>query len=111
MFDKPFISVYILPEVIFLVEVTFDKKRIVQSIRLDLPKGLIKNYVVVDTDVLAQSLQKIWMKYKLREKNVAIVLSEFAAFTKRLTLPKVSTSEMHEAVLWAMQEYFPEEAE
>ena len=111
MFDRPFISVYILPEAMFLVEVGSDRKRILQSIRVDLPKGLIKNYVVTDTDVFSQSLKKIWAKYKLREKHVAIVLSEFAAFTKLLTLPKVPVSEMHEAVLWAVQEYLPEDIE
>jgi hypothetical protein len=111
MFDKPFVSVYILPEVLFLVEVSSNKSKILQSIRLDLPKGLIKNYVVTDVEVLSQMLTKIWAKYKIKEKNVAIVLSEFAAFTKRLTLPKVPLSEMHEAVLWAMQEYLPEESE
>jgi hypothetical protein len=111
MFDRPFISAYILPEVLFLVEVSSDKKRVLQLIRLDLPKGLIKNYVVTDSKVLSQSLKKIWSKYKLGKKNVALVLSEYAAFTKHISLPRVPTSEMQEAVLWSMQEYLPEDPE
>lgn len=111
MFTRAFISLYILPEVLYVVALSSDKKRIVTSVKLDLPHGLIKNHVVTDTEVFAQVLTKIWKTYKLKEKSVALVIDEFAAFTKLITLPKVPVAEMHEAVLWAMQEYLPDEAD
>ncbi len=109
MFTKPFIALYILPDCLYLVHVSSDRKKLKVNVKLDLPKGLIPDYKVTDTKVFAEMLTSIWQKYKLHEKGVAFIVPEFAAFTKLITLPKVAVAELHEAVLWRAQEFLPVE--
>lgn len=109
MYRKSFVSLYILPELLTLVELSPDHKSIKRSIQVDLPKGLIKDYKVADQNSFAKAVSSLWTKYNLKNKAVAIILPEFAAYTKLLTLPKVPTSELSEAVLWAAQEYIPQD--
>lgn len=107
MFTKPFISLYILPDTLYIVHVSSDRKKLKVHVKLELPKGLIRDYIVTDTKVFAEMLTSLWQKYKLKEKGVAFIVPEFAAFTKLLTLPKIAVSELHEAVLWQAQEFLP----
>lgn len=109
MFKKDFVAVYILPEVMYVISLSSDKKEVAVSAKLELPQGLIKNYKVVDTDVFAQVLTTLWKTYNLHERSVGIVLSEFAAYTKVIPIATTTVAEMHEAVLWAAQDFLPDD--
>jgi hypothetical protein len=109
--NTSFVSLYILPDCLYLICLSKDKKKITLNLKLDLPKGIIKNYKVADPSVFAKVLQTIWQKYRISVKEVSIVIPEFAVFSKRIVLPKLTVGEMHEAVLWQAQEFLPQEVD
>ncbi|OGM09485.1 hypothetical protein A2159_00970 [Candidatus Woesebacteria bacterium RBG_13_34_9] len=107
MFKKSFISLYILPGKLVLLQLSSDKKKVIRHILLDIPEGIIENYKIIDINSLSQILAGIWRKYHIDEKTVGIILPEFSTYTKFFKIPKVDFSELNEAVNWQAQEYLP----
>src|SRR4030042_2206507 len=107
MFKKSFISLYILPGKLVLLQLSSDKKKVIRHILLDTPEGIIENYKIIDINSLSQILAGIWRKYHIDEKTVGIILPEFSTYTKFFKIPKVDFSELNEAVNWQAQEYLP----
>lgn len=111
MFNKSFISIYFLNEEVVLLELTSDKRKVKKFISYPLPGGLIENYKVVDKRKLAQVIKEAWKKGGFKEKSVGVIVPEFSTFSKIFSIPKVSLSELDEAVKWQAQEYLPESLE
>lgn len=107
MFRKSFISLYVLPGKLVLLQLSRDKKKVIRHILLDIPEGIIENYKIIDVDSLSKIIAGIWRKYRINEKTVGIILPEFSTYTKFFKVPKVDFSELNEAVNWQAQEYLP----
>ncbi|OGM22349.1 hypothetical protein A2863_02075 [Candidatus Woesebacteria bacterium RIFCSPHIGHO2_01_FULL_38_9b] len=107
MFKKSFVSLYFLADRLLVAELSSNKRKLRAFASIELPKGLIENYRVSDVSKLTQLLQELWIRLRLREKTVGIILPEFSTFTKFFKIPKLSLSELNEAVVWQAQEYLP----
>lgn len=107
MLKKTFVSLYFSSDKLFVLQLDSKKKKVKKRGFCDLPKGLIQNYKVQDKQVLAEILKNIWNKFGLKEKSLGVVIPEFSTFTKLLDLPKLSPTELNEAIHWQAQEYLP----
>jgi Tfp pilus assembly PilM family ATPase len=74
---------------------------------VDLPEGIIVNLKVVNEEALGKILKEVWKKVGLREKSVGIIIPESSTYTKLLTLPKLPSADLDEAVRWQAYEYLP----
>lgn len=104
--NRKFVSIYFTPTGILVTQLA-GRKKIKVSVRVDMPAGLLKNNKVQDPDLLAQILKKIWKQYKIKEKNVGLVVPEFSAFTKTLSLNDIDRLDLDEAVRWQASDYLP----
>ena len=111
MFKKSFISLYFLKDRILLLILDAKRKKVKKFASLDLPGGLIKNYKITDTNLLAKLLKNAWIKLRLKERSLGMVIPEFSTFTKLLSLPKLKPGELDEAVRWQVQDFLPDDLE
>lgn len=85
-----------------------NKKRVVKKhASYDIPQGMIVNYKIQDSQKMGEYLKRIWRGLNLKKKSVAIVIPEYSTYTKSLILPKLSSSELGEAVSLQMAEFLP----
>ena len=108
MFGKSFISVYFSSNKIYILQLDGRAKKVKNFGSGELPSGLVKDFRVQDKSKLAGILKAIWdSNSRLREKSLGIIISEFSTFSKLFELPKISYSELDEAVGWQAQEILP----
>lgn len=107
MYKKSFVSVSITSEKLQLVQLSAKKDKVLKFDSVDLPKGIIVNYKVVDSKALSEVIKTIWKKNSIRETSIGVIVPEFSTFTKTLTLPQLEVEELDEAVRWQAQEFLP----
>lgn len=86
-----------------------DKKRqeVKKYAAYDIPQGMIVDYKIQDPQKMGQFLKKVWQGLNLKQKSVALVIPEYSTYIKSLTLPKLSPSELEEAIDLQMAEFLP----
>jgi len=107
MMNKSFISLSISSQKLQVLQLNSGKDKVQKASTIDLPEGLISNHRVSDKQYLAKILKGVWKKVGLKEKTVGIVIPEFSTFIKQLTLPKLETVELDEAVQWQARDFLP----
>jgi len=109
MFRRSFVSVYFGNQILQVLQLSASGK-VKKSISLDIPREIIKDSKVLDPDGLSLLLLNLWRKFSIKERAVGIIIPERLTFIKSFNTPKLSPSELDEAVKWQVQEYFPEMA-
>lgn len=104
---KAFVSLSFTPRKLQVLKLNPTKDFVEKFTTIDLPEGLISNYVVKDKNALAEILKSAWQQLGLKEKSVGLVIPEFSTFTKSLVLPKLEIQELDEAVRWQFQDLLP----
>src|SRR4030042_1658313 len=107
MFTKSFVSIYFLPDRVYLLTLSSNKKKVKKHGQVVLPEGLIKDNRIQDVNALSKVLSSAKAKLGIREKVAGLIIPEFSTFTKYFKLPSLSVSEIDEAVRWQAQEYLP----
>lgn len=107
MNGKSFISVFFSENQILIALLDGSKKRVKKYAAATLPSGLIKNYKVTNTLLLAKILKEVWKKLKIKQKSVSIVIPEYSTFIKILKVSKIAISEINEALNWQLGELLP----
>jgi hypothetical protein len=107
MLKKSFVSLSFSSKKIQILQLGLAKKKVKKYLSVDLPEGLIKDRYVQDKEGLAKLLKQSWRSSGFKEKSVGIVIPEFSTFTKSLTLPKLTTGELDEAVRWQAEDFLP----
>lgn len=107
MAKKSFVSLSFTPKKLQVLKLSPAKDFVEKFATVDLPEGLISNYLVKDKNALAEILKNLWTQLSLKEKSVGIVVPEFSTFTKSLVLPKLEVQELDEAVRWQLQDFLP----
>lgn len=82
-------------------------KQVRTLVTVNLPKSLIVNYKVANKTALADFIKKSLHEVKIDEKNVAVVIPEFSAYTKLVQLPNIPESEVAEAIRWQIKDFLP----
>ncbi len=62
---------------------------------------------VMDANVVAESLQKIFKQSKIREKSVAISVSGQAAIIRKISVPLMTDAELSEQIQWEAEQHIP----
>jgi len=108
MARKTFVSLYFsAANKLQVIQLNSHKSKVERFLTIDLPKKLLNNYKVEETQTLAKILRSVWKKLKLKERTVGIVVPEFSTFIKVLNIPKLESKELNEAIHWQAQEYLP----
>lgn len=107
MFNKSLVSVYFLDNKILVAELDSRKTGVRKFAAVDIPENIITDNKVQNKNALGKLLKGIWEKFAFNEKTVGIIIPEFSTFSKLLTLPKLASGELQEAVLWQAQEFLP----
>jgi len=105
MFKKSFVSLVFSSQKIQILQLDSSKKKIKSFGSFPLPKGTIINRQIKNLPLLTQTISTAWKQLKLKEKSVGIVIPEFSTFTKSIKLPKLSPSELDEAVRWQSKDF------
>lgn len=107
MFTKSLVSIYFSNGKVTAAELDSSRKKVKKTASLDIPEGVINQNKIIDKKKMTSLLQDLWQKNSFGSKDVGIIIPEFSTFTKLMTLPKLSTSEIGEAVNFQAQEYLP----
>jgi len=109
MQQKSFVCLAFSGSRLQIVELAKDKKSVKKIVGVEIPKGIIENYEVVNVKELGKVISSAWRSHGIRERSVGLVVPEFSTFAKTLEIPKIEISELDEAVRWQAQDYFPSE--
>lgn len=105
--QKSFISLAFTDKKLQILELNPQKNGVKKYCEIALPDGIINNYKVANKTSLTQILKEAWMRLKLEEKSVGIIIPEFSTFSKTLILPILKTKELDEAIRWQAADFLP----
>lgn len=106
-FSTSFVSLVITPSKIKAVRLSKSRDKVEVMAQSDIPPGIISSYRVNNHDELVKRIKLLWSENKIKEKYVGVVVPEFSTYTKSITLPNLSDSEVNEALTWQIQEFLP----
>lgn len=72
-----------------------------------MPPGLIQEDQVVDPEGLAQEIRAVMNEAGIKKRFVVTAISNRLAITRNISLPKMSKSELGEAIKWEAERYIP----
>lgn len=111
MFRKSFISLVFTSTKLQVLLMDSSKRKVNVFGTYDIPRGIIQNYRVVDVSKLSEFIKNTLKALKINEKKVGIVVPEYSTYTKSLSLPKLTTKDLDEAVRWQIQDVLPDGAD
>ncbi len=109
MYRRSFVSVSVSNHKLKIVKTSKEGKHVVKAATYEIPDGIVSQGKVEKPGEFAGLLKMIWKKERLKEKAIGLILPEFSTFMKTLVLPRVSLSELDEAVRWQSREFLPHE--
>lgn len=107
MLRKSFVSIFIFPERLQVLQLDSKKRFVKKRSSLNLPPGLITNHSVKDKKALSDIIRALWRSMGLSKKSVGIIVPEFSTFAKNLVIPNLEIKELDEAVRWQVQDFLP----
>ena len=107
MLHKQLISIHFFKNRIQIILLNGSRNKIEKMASVSLPKGIVINHTIKDSVALSMIIKEAWIKLKIKEKTVGIVVPEFATFTKLISLPGLKSGELDEAIEWQAKEFLP----
>jgi len=104
---RPFVSLVFSQTKIQALKLDGTRKKVDKFAQVEIPPGVIINYKIKEPVALKKLLQDLFIKSGIKEKFVGVVIPEFSTYTKSLSLPNLSDTEIREALHWRMQDYLP----
>jgi type IV pilus assembly protein PilM len=62
---------------------------------------------IMDSQLVVETIQRLFQRCKIRNLNVAIALSGHSVIVKRISLPVMSEAELAESIHWEAEQYVP----
>ena len=62
---------------------------------------------IMDSQLVVETIQRLFQRCKIRNLNVAIALSGHSVIVKRISLPVMSEAELAESIHWEAEQYIP----
>jgi len=90
-----------------LVQVDFEAKKLVIAKSQALPPEAISRGQIHDSKAVSLALTQLFLQTPKHPKGLIVVIPEDAVISKSLTLPKLKSKEIDEAVRFAAEEYLP----
>ncbi len=76
-----------------------------------LPHQAIVNKVISNPDAVAEALSGLIGDLRVKTKNVVISISGHSVIIKKVSLPKMTESELRESIPWELEQYIPQSIE
>ncbi|MGH7884453.1 MAG: type IV pilus biogenesis protein PilM [Thermodesulfobacteriota bacterium] len=76
-----------------------------------LPENSIINKVIAKNAAVSETIVTLLQDLGVKSKNVAISISGNSVIIKKVTLPKMSESELKESIPWELEQYLPQSIE
>ncbi len=73
-----------------------------------LPYKSIVNKVIENHDAVSEAVSTLIHDLRIKTKNVAISISGHSVIIKKVSLPKMSDSELRESIPWELEQYIPQ---
>ncbi|MCY4659711.1 MAG: type IV pilus assembly protein PilM [Acidobacteria bacterium] len=89
------------------VEPTRASLRIVAAGAAPVPRGAVVDGVVVDGGAVAGAIRSVVDAHGVRARAVAASLAGSAVLVRRITVPRMSDSELDESIYWEVDQYVP----
>ena len=89
------------------LEVTRTGSRIVAAGAAPVPRGAVVDGVVVDGGAVAGAIRSVVEAHRIRARAVAASLAGSAVLVRRITVPRMSDSELDESIYWEVDQYVP----
>lgn len=83
------------------------KSKILNSIKIDLPVGLISRHGISDVETLSKYLVSLLKQTKYHPQSVSLVIPEDTVISKSLVLPVLKSKEVKEAIKWQVEKFLP----
>ena len=71
----------------------------------EIPHGAIEDGTINDPETLAESIRQLFKSYNIKERNVAISIGGYSVIVKKITLPKMTESELEENIMVEAERY------
>lgn len=104
---KTYPSLVISQEKLQLFHLDKSRKKVLTVLEEKLAKDVIKAGEINNLEALINSLKKLLTTAKLKKNLLVVGLPENKSYTKILTLPKLKSHELSEAVTWEAETYLP----
>lgn len=104
---KIYPSLIISEEKIQVLRLDKEGKRVTHLAEEKLVPSVIVEGQVKNIQSLADSLKRLFQTAKISERLVVVGIPENKCYTKVITLPKLKTNELAEAVIWEAETYLP----
>jgi type IV pilus assembly protein PilM len=72
-----------------------------------LPPQAIVDGQVMDGNMVADTLQQIWHKTRIRQKEVSLGVSGQSAIIRKITVPMMTQAELEEQIQWEAEQHIP----
>ncbi len=94
-----------------MIQLDKSRKKVLKYASLELPVGTIENYQIKNPLQITEIIKQAFKNLAIKEKAVGIVIPEFSTFSKSMTLPHLTLSELDEAVRWQFNDFWPSSEE
>ena len=71
------------------------------------PADAIVDGAIIDATAVAQSIKRLFEKSGFKGKEVCASLSGSAVIVKKITLPVMTETELHDSIYWEAEQYIP----
>jgi type IV pilus assembly protein PilM len=75
--------------------------------QVDLPPGAVRNGEVVDTDVVAEAIRRLWRETGVRGRTARVGMATARVVVRTIELPAVPDDELAGALRFSAQDYVP----
>lgn len=75
--------------------------------QVDIPRGAVVAGEIVDAQAVSEAISRLWKQAKLPKKRVILGLANQRVIVRQVDVPRMSESELAEALPFQVQEYIP----
>ena len=97
------------------VELTRDRRSgdhiIARAASVELPRGSVSNGVIIEADVVAKALRRLWREGRFSTRKVAFGLADGSVLTRQLELPWMPADDFRTALRYQINDALPVELE
>ncbi|MBN2076782.1 MAG: pilus assembly protein PilM [Dehalococcoidales bacterium] len=80
---------------------------VIKASEVPIPKGFIKNTVIVNPQGVADIISGLFKQDKISRQDLYVAMNNFRSVSRLITLPRLSRGKIEEAVMWAAEREMP----
>ena len=89
------------------LEATRTGFRVIAAGAAPVPRRAVVDGVIVDEDAVARAIRSVFEAHRMRARAVAASLGGSAVLVRRITVPRMSDTELDESIYWEVDQYVP----